>query len=142
MLCEELMHRDVVCATPDKTIFWAARQMKDEDIGFLPVCDDHDKVIGTLTDRDIAVRVVADALPQDTRISEIMSHDVVACRAGDEIRVAEERMSAAQKSRLPVVDEQGRLEGVLSLSDIVGAEEPAAYREVFRHIKEPIAPTA
>ncbi len=142
MLCQELMRRDVVCATPDKTVEWAARQMKDEDIGFLPVCDDHDKVIGTLTDRDIAVRAVAAGLPDDTRVSEIMTHDVVACSPTDDLHVAEDRMSAAQKSRIPCVDEQGRLKGVLSMSDIVGAELPAVSQQVLLHIKEPIAPTA
>ncbi|MHB8421065.1 MAG: CBS domain-containing protein [Myxococcales bacterium] len=136
------MHRDVVCATPDKTVLWAARQMKDEDIGFLPVCDDHDKVIGTLTDRDIAIRCVAAGLSERTRVSEVMTHDVVACLPTDDLHVAEERMSAAQKSRLPCVDGQGRLQGILSLSDIANAEQPAITFEMLRHIKEPIAPTA
>src|SRR4051794_40027044 len=109
MLCSELMKSEPVCMLPDDTVQTAGQRMGDENIGFLPVCDAGGKVLGTLTDRDITIRVVAKALPVTTRVADVMTCEVVACRADEDIQQAEERMRLAQKSRIMCTDAQGRL---------------------------------
>jgi CBS domain-containing protein len=118
MKLSELMKSDASCVSPGDTIQDAARQMKDENIGFLPVCDDSEKVLGTITDRDIAVRVVADGKPWSTKVQDVMSRDVISARPDDDLMKAENLMSNQQKSRLVVTDDAGILQGVISLSDL------------------------
>ena len=96
----------------------AARRMRDENIGFLPVCDPDGRVIGTLTDRDLAIRLVAEGMQFDLPVSDVMSREVVACYPDDDLERAEQVMAAARKSRLVVLDGDGRLAGVVILSDI------------------------
>src|SRR2546430_17213461 len=99
MLCNELMKNGVECLTETDTIQDAARRMRDLNVGFLPVCDASKKVLGTLTDRDIAVRVCAEDLPANgTRAIDVMSRDLVACRPDDDIRAAERLMGQQHKS--------------------------------------------
>ena len=118
MKLREIMKSDASCVSPGDTIRDAARQMKEEKIGFLPVCDDSEKVLGTITDRDITVRVVAEGKPWDTKVQDVMSRDVVSAQADDDLSTAESLMSKQQKSRLIVTDDDGILEGVISLSDL------------------------
>jgi CBS domain-containing protein len=118
MICEEIMKRQVACVSPQDPIESAARQMRDQNIGFLPICDPSKKVLGTLTDRDIVVRVVAEALPMSTRVEEAMSREVVACKPSDTLESAEQKMAQNQKSRVLVLNDDGTLAGVISLSDI------------------------
>jgi len=133
MNCEQIMKQVVECVGPDDLVRDAAERMRDENIGFLPVCDDDRRALGTITDRDITVRVVADDRPNSTRIEEVMTREVVACRATDDISVAQELMGHHQKSRIICTDEDGRLVGVISLSDIAqdnGGEAVRTLREV------------
>ncbi len=95
-----------------------ARRMRDRDVDFLPICDKQGRVIGTITDRDIAVRVVADALNYDLPITDVMTHEVVACRVDHDVLHAARLMEASHKSRVVVLDLDGRLAGVVSLSEI------------------------
>jgi CBS domain-containing protein len=118
MKLSEIMKSDASCVSPEDTIQDAARQMKEENIGFLPVCDDSEKVLGTLTDRDIALRVVAEGKPLNTKVQDVMSRDVISARPDDDLVKAENLMSNQQKSRLVVTDGAGKLQGVISLSDL------------------------
>lgn len=136
MLCEELMKRGVECLSPNETAQVAARRMRDTNIGFLPICDPTGKVLGTLTDRDIAVRLVADSRPLTTAVTDLMTRDVVACRPKDDIRRAEQLMSQHHKSRIVCLDDSGRLVGVISLSDIAQREDDAHAAETMRHVTE------
>lgn len=122
MRCSELMKSAPVCVLPDATVQTAAKRMGDENIGFLPVCEASGKVLGTLTDRDLAIRVLSKALPATTRASDVMTCEVVSCRPDDDIQQAEERMRRERKSRILCIDAQGRLVGVISLSDIAQSE--------------------
>jgi len=97
--------------------------MREENVGFLPVCDPSKRVVGTLTDRDIAIRLVAEALPPATAVNEIITREVVSCRPTDDVRKAEQIMSNGQKSRIVCTDDSGRLLGVISLSDIAQADD-------------------
>jgi CBS domain-containing protein len=95
--------------------------MRDAHIGFLPVCDDRDRLIGVVTDRDMAVRLCATGeVPGKTPIEAIMSTDVVSCSPAADVRDAEMLMAQNRKSRIVVVADDGTPEGVISLSDLAG----------------------
>ncbi len=134
MRCEEIMKRDVECLGLDDTVGQAAIRMRDTNIGFLPVCDEAGKVVGTLTDRDIAVRLVAAGDPPTTKANEIMSREVVSCRPADDISVAERLMGDHHKSRILCLDEDGALAGVISLSDIAQHEEGTRAAQTMRDV--------
>jgi CBS domain-containing protein len=112
------MKGDVRCGTAQTTVAQAAALMRDEQIGFLPICDEGRNVIGILTDRDIAVRVVADGHSANEPVERFMSPTVVACRSDEELSVAQYLMGEMQLSRILCVGDDGQLEGVISLSDI------------------------
>jgi CBS domain-containing protein len=119
MRCEEVMKRNVVCALDNDTIESAAQKMRDENIGFLPVCDASGKVLGTITDRDICIRIDAEGRSsRECHVSDAMSREVVACRKDDDLSHVEQLMGQNHKSRMLVTDEGGRIQGVISLSDI------------------------
>ena len=119
MRCEEIMKRSVECVSGHDNVQVAAKKMRDQNIGFLPVCDDGKKVLGTITDRDIAIRACADDRPaSSTRVADVMSKEVIACRPTDDIAKAQELMMKHHKSRMICVDDGGRLMGVISLSDM------------------------
>jgi CBS domain-containing protein len=124
-LCADLMKRDVQFVRETDAVQTAVEQMTLRNIGFLPVCDEARHVLGTITDRDVVVRVVARGLAPDTcPVSQAMTRRVVACRPHDELEVAEQLMAQNQVARLVITDESGVLRGVISLSDIV-ENEPA-----------------
>lgn len=118
MLCKQIMKRDIVCVRSDDSVQSAASSMRDDNIGFLPVCDASGRVVGTITDRDIALRIVADELPADTPVELAMTREVVACAPSDDVHRAEQLMGRYKKSRIMCVDDFGRPVGVISLSDI------------------------
>jgi CBS domain-containing protein len=134
MLCRDVMKGDVRCATTQTTVAQAAALMRDEQIGFLPVCNQVHKVIGTLTDRDIAIRVVADNQSVTDPVERFMSLAVIACRSDEDLSAAQDLMGEMQVSRIVCVNENGQLEGVISLSDIAqlgnGADAAATLRSV------------
>ncbi len=134
MRCEEMMKRDVHCCRQDDTLQSVARMMRDHNIGFVPVCD-HDKPIGTVTDRDLAIRACADGLsPATTKVSQVMTKEVIRCRPSDDVHTAEELMSKNHKSRIMVCDDGGKLVGVISLSDIADLEDEAIAGETMREV--------
>jgi len=136
MRCEEIMKRDVHCVQPTDPVQAAARRMRDADIGFLPVCDSSRKVLGAITDRDIALRIVADGRPPTTAIGDVMTREVVACAPGDDVRRAEELMGKQHKSRMIVADEEWRLVGVISLSDIAQVEDASRASQTMKQVTE------
>lgn len=136
MRCEQIMKRDVGCAVLQDTAQSAARYMRDHNIGFMPVCDDTKKVVGTVTDRDLAIRVLSDGHAPTTRISDVLTREVVACRPDDDLRKAEEIMATNHKSRIMCIDGTGRLVGVISLSDIAQREDAKRTHQTFKKISE------
>ena len=136
MRCEEIMKRDVDCVSPRDTVEDAAARMRDENIGFLPVCDQSRKVLGTLTDRDIVIRLVAAKKLASTFVEEILTKEVIACRPGDNVREAEKAMAKNHKSRIMCVDDGGRLVGVISLSDIAQHDRAGRAADTLRGVSE------
>ena len=136
MRCEEIMKKDVECVSPQDTVQAAAKRMRDENIGFLPVCDQSKKVQGTITDRDLAIRVLADGRQATTPVKDVMTREVVSVRPDEDLRKAEEQMSKNHKSRIMCVDQGGRLVGVISLSDIAQREDPGRAAQTLRNVSE------
>jgi CBS domain-containing protein len=117
MKVSEVMTRDVKTVRPDQTAKEAATFMLSEDAGSMPVSDG-DRLIGMITDRDIAVRGVARGYGPDTPIREIMTDDIVCAREDDTIDDVASKMSRAQVRRMPVIDANDRLCGIVSLGDL------------------------
>jgi CBS domain-containing protein len=134
MLCRDVMKGDVRWATAQTTVAQAAALMRDEQIGFLPNCDESRNVIGTLTDRDIAIRVVADNQSANQSVERFMSAGAVTCRSDEDLSAAQDLMGEMQVSRVVCVSDNGQLEGVISLADIAqlgdGADAAATLRSV------------
>jgi CBS domain-containing protein len=118
MTIQDLMTKAVSVIAPDASVYDAARQMAENDFGFLPVCDG-DRLIGTLTDRDITVRAVAGGLdPRRTAVQEVMSDGVTWCSDDEEVERTAELMKQNHLRRIIVVDRNKRLVGVVSLGDL------------------------
>jgi CBS-domain-containing membrane protein len=128
------MKKDVECVSPKDSVQSAARRMRDENVGFLPVCEPSKKVIGTVTDRDLAIRILADARAATTAISDAMTREVIACRPEDDLRKAQELMAKHHKSRIMCIDGSGKLVGVISLSDVAQHEDGAS--QTLRQVSE------
>jgi CBS domain-containing protein len=126
MLCRDIMKTDVKCVAPTDPVTVAARRMRDENIGFLPVCEDDGTVRGTLTDRDITIRVIAAERPVSSQVKEIMTPEVVACKETDDVSKAQELLRHYQKSRIMCLDIDNHLVGVISLSDLAETTEQEA----------------
>lgn len=125
MKISEMMTRGVEFTNPDATLQQAAQMMADEDVGFLPV-GDHDRMIGMITDRDIAVRGVANGRdPKKTKVRDVMTERVLYCFEDDDVEKAAESMSREQVRRLPIVDHNKRLVGIVSLGDMAMKHNPA-----------------
>ena len=119
MRCEDIMKRDLESVSSNDSVQAAAQQMRDENVGFLPVCDSGMKPVGTITDRDICIRACAeDRVASKTKVGEAMTREVIACKPSDDVSRAQELMSKHKKSRILCVDDNGKLVGVLSLSNI------------------------
>ena len=133
MKVDDLMTTGVLTCSPDDDLATAARKMWDGDCGALPVVDAQGHCLGMITDRDICMAALMDgrALGQ-IAVSSAMSRDVVACRSGDDVESAAQRMQGAQVRRLPVVDGDGQLAGILSLNDLAlqAARRRAGVRRV------------
>ena len=136
MKVHEVMHRDVQIASPDQTLREAAAMMADIDAGVLPV-GDQDRLVGMITDRDIAVRGVARGLTPDAPVREVMSAEVKYCFEDEDINHVARNMADIQVRRLPVLDRDKRLIGILSLGDIATQCGPAPAGKAISGISKP-----
>jgi len=117
MKISEVMTTELETISADQTAREAAAFMLRADAGSIPVCEG-DKVIGIITDRDIAVRGVAEGRGPDTPVSELMSDGIICAREDEDIATVAQRMSEEQVRRLPVLDAEERLIGIVSLGDL------------------------
>ncbi len=137
MLCREIMKSEVECFRTTDSVMEIARRMREVNIGFVPICDRDGHPLGTITDRDVALRVCAeDKKASRVRAGEIMTHETVTSRDVDEVERAEELMAEHHKSRIMVVDAHGRLVGVISMSDLVSDESDTRAVATLRRIAE------
>ena len=121
MRVSEAMSRDVKVANPQQRISEAAKVMAEIDAGVLPV-GEGDRLVGMITDRDIAVRAVAEGKGPDTPVREVMSSEVKYCYEDEDLVHVSKNMAQLQVRRLPVVSRDKRLVGILALADIAATE--------------------
>lgn len=139
MKVSDAMTRDVRTMSPGQTIREAAQVMQRLDVGFLPV-GENDRLVGMITDRDIAIRGVGAGKGPDARISEIMTADVKYCFEDEDTDHVARNMGLLQIRRLPVVDRNKRLVGVISLGDLaVGRDTGGAAGSALKEISRPKA---
>ena len=136
MKISEVMTTEVETIGADQTAREAAAFMLRADAGSIPVCDG-DKVIGIITDRDIAVRGVAEGRGPDTPVSELMSDGIVCAREDDDISDVARRMSEEQVRRLPVIDAEERLVGIVSLGDLARETSSQAAEQALEGVSAP-----
>ena len=138
MQIRDVMTRDVRIETPEDTIQHAAARMAELDTGILPVAEG-DKLVGMITDRDIACRAVANGFdPKATTVRQVMSSDVKYCYDDEDINHIAANMAELQVRRLPVVNREKRLVGIVSLGDIATqAKSPKVSGDALRRISTP-----
>ena len=137
MQCQDLMKSEVESFRETDPVLAIARRMREVNIGFVPICDHDGHPVGALTDRDLALRVCGeDRRASETRAAAVMTREIITCRDTDPIEAAEQLMARYRKSRMMIVDEDGRLVGVISLSDIVEEEDDRRAAETMRQVSE------
>ena len=138
--CRDIMTEDVVTATPDDTVVEVARLMKTEDIGPVLIVDNQQSktLVGIVTDRDLVLKVIAEGRdPQTTRVGDVMSKKLVTSYTDDEVETAMKSMAQFQLRRIPVVEQNMRLVGIISQADIATrVDEPRETAEVVKEISQ------
>jgi CBS domain-containing protein len=130
MKVEHLMTRDVESCTPEATLAQAAMIMWRRDCGFVPVAESPGgRFLGVITDRDICMATATKHVSPDlVPVATVMNRRAITCAPTDDVRIAMTRMNEGQVRRLPVLDKQGRLSGILTLNDLALAAERTARR--------------
>jgi CBS domain-containing protein len=139
--CSDVMTPDPTCCEPGDSIGRAAGIMKSQDVGSVPVVDSHEdkKLVGIVTDRDIVVKVVADGKEVErATVRDAMTANPASCRESDEVDKAVELMRDRQVRRMPIVDGQGRLRGIIAQADVATRiHEDETTGELVEAISEP-----
>jgi CBS domain-containing protein len=139
--CAEVMTRNPVSCLPSDTAYQAAVLMKGQNVGPIPVVESHEtnRIVGIVTDRDLALGVIAEGQdPKNTRIEAVMTRHPVTCTPGDNLKKAFAAMEEHQVRRIPVVDDENRLVGIISQADVatrIGA--PRKTAEVVEKVSRP-----
>lgn len=142
MKVHEIMTAHARCVGPDNTLVEAAGLMRELDVGALPVCD-NDRLAGIVTDRDMVLRGTADGRdPNSTPVRDVMSAGIIYVFADQEVEEAARLMEEKQIRRLPVMNREKRLVGIVSLGDIATSSNPAFSGMALRDVSQPAEPTA
>ena len=136
MKVSEAMTRDVRVANPNETIRDAARVMAEINAGVLPV-GENDRLVGMITDRDIAVRAVAEGKAPSTKVRDVMSSEVLYCYDDQDVDEVARNMGDVQVRRLPVVNRDKRLVGIISLGDVACSEGGDVAGDAVTQISQP-----
>lgn len=144
--CNDVMTQNPKCCVPTDTAVDVAKLMKAADIGSVPICEDGQskKLIGVITDRDLALKVVAEGRdPNKMKVQDLMTRNPVTCNPTDDLQKAVEAMGQRQVRRIPVVANGGTLVGIIAQADIATrGEEPRKTAEVVEHISRSSAARA
>lgn len=142
MKVHEIMTARPRCIAPDNTLVEAAGLMRELDVGALPICDE-DRLAGMVTDRDIVLRGTADGRdPNSTIVRDVMSVGVIHVFADQSVEEAARLMEEKQIRRLPVVNRERRLVGIVSLGDVATSSNPAFSGTALRDVSQPHHPNA
>ena len=138
MKVKDIITPNPQCVSPDATLCEAARKMRSLDVGMLPVCE-NDRLVGTVTDRDIAVRGVAEGLDvKGAKVREVMTQGIVYCFDDQSVEQAAQIMEEKRIRRLPVINHDKRLIGIVSLGDLaVRTRQEKLAGEVLERVSEP-----
>lgn len=132
----DAMSRDVQVASPTQTIRDAARMMAEIDAGVLPVGED-DRLVGVITDRDIAIRAVAEGKAPTTKVREVMSNEVLYCYDDQDLEEVAQNMAQVKVRRMPVVNREKRLVGIISMADLARCEDADTTGHAVSTISQP-----
>jgi len=137
MKIKDISTPDPQCIGPDASLTEAAKMMRILDIGMLPVCE-NDRLVGTVTDRDITVRAVAEGLdPKTVKVGQMMTQEVVYCFENRSVEEAAHLMEEKKIRRLPVLDQKKHLVGIVSIGDLAArAHELKLAGEVLAHVAQ------
>jgi len=136
MKVKEVMTKDVRLIAPSRSIAEAAKMMAEADTGILPVAE-NDRLVGTITDRDIVIRAVAKHLPPGTLVRDVMSKEVLYCYEDDDVEQVARNMGENQVRRLPALNRDKRLVGIVSISDLSRSVSPPTVGETIADISKP-----
>jgi CBS domain-containing protein len=140
MKLNEIMTRNVEVIQPNSALQEAASLMKSLDVGSLPVCDNR-KLLGMITDRDIAIRAVAAGRnPASTKVSETMTPELIFAFEDEDVKEAAKKMEQHQIRRLPILDRNQQLVGIVSLGDLAVETKNKLSGEVLEEVSEPAKP--
>jgi CBS domain-containing protein len=141
--CEEIMTKDPTCCLGTDTVDKVAQIMKSEDVGAVPVVESQQtkRLVGIVTDRDLALRVVAaQRTPQSTHVEEVMSYNPVTCQLEDDVQKALDAMAQEQIRRIPVVDRNNHIVGIIAQADVATRiDNPRKTAAVVEEISQPTA---
>jgi CBS domain-containing protein len=139
--CRDIMTREPICCLPRDTVDQIALTMKREDIGAIPVVASHDtnRLIGIVTDRDLALKVVGEARDsRQTKVEAVLTPDPWTCHEDNSLEDATEIMARHQIRRLPVVNDEGQIVGIIAQADIATrTEDPVQTADVVEQISQP-----
>lgn len=142
MQLREIMTHDVHCIPPETSLRHAAQKMKSWDVGALPICQ-NDKLVGVITDRDIAIRAVAEGQNPDSNVGDSMTPGLIYCYEDEDIIAAARLMEQKQIRRLPVINRSKRLVGIVSLGDLaIRLGNANLTNEVLEQVSQPAQPHA
>jgi len=137
MKVKDVMHKGVTWVAPTTAISKVARKMRTEDIGAVPV-GENDRLVGMITDRDIAIRVVAaDKQPTGTKVREAMTPGIEWCFEDEDTREVAAKMARQKVRRMPVISHDKRLVGIVSLGDLATEDDPAVSARALHGIAQP-----
>ncbi len=138
--CSEVMTQNPVCCLPGDMVTKVAELMKSKDIGSIPVIENEQsrRLVGIVTDRDLAVKVVAKALDAtSTKVEAVMTHKVLTCLADDDLQRALDVMAVHQLRRIPVVDNDNKIVGIIAQADVATrADQPEKTAEMVKEISQ------
>ena len=138
--CNEVMTKNLVCCLPNDSVAKAAELMKSENIGSIPVIENEQtqKLVGIVTDRDLALKIVAEGRDvKSTKVEAVMTHQVVTCRADDDLQKALDAMAEHQLRRIPVVDNDNKILGIIAQADVATrVDQPEKTAEMVKEISQ------
>ena len=138
--CSEVMTNKPVCCQPNDTVSTAAKYMKVGNVGSIPVVesDQNRKLVGIVTDRDLALHIVAEGRDaKSTKVAAVMTADVVTCKADDDLQKALDAMAQHQLRRIPVVDGDNKIVGIIAQADVATrVDQPEKTAEVVKEISQ------
>lgn len=138
--CKDVMTANPRYCSPEDTVEHVANMMKTENVGLIPVVENHNskKVVGVITDRDLALKIVSESRDNKTSVKTVMTNNPVTCRKDDDLDMALKAMSNHQVRRIPIVNEKNELVGIIAQADIATrVDQPNKTADVVEEISQP-----